>query len=538
MNDLVMHFESSGRTLAAWLGPMNVWTAALLVGALLLDRALAHHARASWRLALYAPIALRLALPLGWSIHVARAPQVMTFLTPRPDGDLPAVTPVTGGSMVSWHAALAVAYVAVTLVLAVLGVLARVRLARALRTATVLDLGPFPTGRPVVQHEQLGPMAVGLVSPTIVVPRRLVEEGGEAALACVLRHELAHVRRGDAWLSAALQLLTALAWPVIPVWLAVARVRHLMELACDEAALQDADASERRRYGHALLDIAEWDALLVSQLGAGELHFGSTLRARVEALASQKHWPRALQVGFVVAVAAGFAACSSVSPAPASGAQANDAQDESLMPLSKYQAKVVVDGITFSTFRDLQTHCPHFIERVQGGRNGEGWRWWISGGSDGIPADEAALCRSPELVDEITDMYWSSEAHNAIGQMARDTAAAYEASFKTAGQTKGTLCPSASPEPAQPQAPGALYTPTDQDWTSPGWECIHFSMTAPFYFQYAITTEGNRNVITAHAQRRKGNRTLDVSMTLLSEVQPNGVLNIAPSITETWKEVQ
>ncbi len=537
MNELLTHLESSGRALAAWLGPINAWTAALLLGALLLDRALAPHARASWRLALYAPIALRLALPFGWSIHLARAPQVMTFLTPRPDGDLPVVAPVAAGPAVSWHAALAVGYLAVALVLAILGLLARLRLARALRTATVLEPGRFPAGNPVVQHEYLGPMAVGLLRPTIVVPRRLMEEGGEAALACVLRHERAHVRRGDAWLSAALQLLTALAWPVVPVWLAVARVRHLMELACDEAALQDADAAERRRYGHALLDIAEWDTLVVSLLGAGELHFGSTLRARIEALASQRHWPRAVQVGLIVAAAAGFAACSSVSPAPASAARANDAQDESLMPLSRYQAKVVVGGVTFSTFRDLQTHCPHFVERAQGGNNGEGWRWWISGGSDGMPADEAALCRSPELLDEITDLYWSMEAHNAIGQIAKDTAVAYEASIASRGRPPGTLCPSAPPEPPEPQAPGALYTPTDRDWTSPGWEYIHFSMTSPFHFQYAITNEGNRSVITAHGRRRKGNRTLEVSMSLLSEIQPDGVLNIAPNISEEWREV-
>lgn len=54
-----------GHELLNWLVSMNAWTAGLLVGAFLLDKALAERARASWRLALYAPIGLRLLLPLS-----------------------------------------------------------------------------------------------------------------------------------------------------------------------------------------------------------------------------------------------------------------------------------------------------------------------------------------------------------------------------------------------------------------------------------------------------------------------------------------
>ena len=154
-------------------------------------------------------------------------------------------------------------------------------------------------------------MAVGLVTPRIVLPQRLLAPGEEHALDSVLRHEMAHVRRGDAWLSTGMQLGAIAAWPVIPVWFAVARIRQLIELACDEAALDGANASERRRYGHALLDMAEWQLRSVAPFGAGELHFGATLRARIEALASQRHWSAATQaVVLSLATFALIGACS------------------------------------------------------------------------------------------------------------------------------------------------------------------------------------------------------------------------------------
>jgi hypothetical protein len=96
------------------------------------------------------------------------------------------------------------------------------------------------------------------------------------------------------------------------LWIAAARVRHLVELACDEAALAGADAAHRRRYGHVLLDFAEQGPIAFA--GAGPLHFGSMLRARIEAIALQRPWPRAVQAAVVAAAVATFAACSSAAP--------------------------------------------------------------------------------------------------------------------------------------------------------------------------------------------------------------------------------
>ena len=75
--------ETFGRALIARFGPLNVWTAAILGGALLLDWPLARRVRASWRIALYAPVALRVALPLDWNLPIPRAPRVVDYFTPE-----------------------------------------------------------------------------------------------------------------------------------------------------------------------------------------------------------------------------------------------------------------------------------------------------------------------------------------------------------------------------------------------------------------------------------------------------------------------
>jgi beta-lactamase regulating signal transducer with metallopeptidase domain len=295
-----------GHALAAWILAVNGWTALLVACALLTDRLLARRARASLRMALYAPAVLRVVLPLSWSLPFARVPQVVLLLPSQ------AVTgsAAPAASDVPWYTVLAIGCAAVTIALVLQSVVRRATLARAL--ASLRPLTSVAAARPVFVHRELGPMVVGLVAPRVVLPEALVEGATREALACILRHEIAHIRRGDPWLSAASELLLAVAWPVLPLWLAASRVRHLMELACDEAALADADAAERRRYGHVLLDVAEQQSL--SFAGAGALHFGSTLRARIEALALQRPWPLAVQAAAVAVAVAALAACSSAGP--------------------------------------------------------------------------------------------------------------------------------------------------------------------------------------------------------------------------------
>jgi beta-lactamase regulating signal transducer with metallopeptidase domain len=297
-----------GHALTDWLVPVNAWTAVLLAGALLLDRALARRAGASLRMALYAPVALRVLLPFSWSIPGAHVPSLAVLM---PLQSLSGATAGNSPSFLPWYVAAGGLYVAVALGLALRAIVRRRQLARALASARPLKDVDAPC--PVLAHAELGPMVVGVLAPRIVLPQALLDGATEPELACISRHEAAHVRRRDPWLSLAIEALLVAAWPVLPLWIAAARVRHLIELACDEAALANADAAERRRYGHVLLDIAEQRPLVLA--GAGSLHFGSTLRARIEAIALQRPWPRAVQATLVASAVAAFAACSSAGPA-------------------------------------------------------------------------------------------------------------------------------------------------------------------------------------------------------------------------------
>ncbi len=68
----------------------------------------------------------------------------------------------------------------------------------------------------------------------------------------VLRHELTHLRRGDALWSLLAELAVALLWFLPLAWLALPRLRLDQELACDERVLRDLP-QEEIRYARTLL---------------------------------------------------------------------------------------------------------------------------------------------------------------------------------------------------------------------------------------------------------------------------------------------
>jgi Zn-dependent protease with chaperone function len=462
MTNLAHLVDVYGRQLVVWLGTTNEWAFGLLVGALLLDHLLARRVRASWRIGLYAPMALRLLLPPSWAPRLTHAPAVVTLLTPVPM-DLPAPAEVLHAAPSwGWPAAILLAYAIVSAWLAyrIVGQRAHaLRIARAARPVTG-ELARLGLPCPLLVHEDAGPMVVGLGSPRIVVPARLLETVDAFALGSVLRHERAHVERRDAWLSASMQLALVLFWPVVSLWAASWRVRQLMEIACDEGALGAADAAERRHYGHALLDLAEWRSIALTPMSA-ELHFGSTLRARIEALAWTKRWPLAVQAALVAVVAVAFGACSSVAPGPqsvervsarsASGAAGWTAPpaNEALWSVSTEKHGAPSDS--------LETYCGPIVERVR--QRKESWRhWeadWMTVPTDGVPAEQVAFCRSPRTLEVVRMHYWSAEARNGLGQIAKDTVAAFA---QRRAQGNPTLCPA---DPAR--APGARHVPHPED---------------------------------------------------------------------------
>jgi type IV pilus assembly protein PilA len=129
----------------------------------------------------------------------------------------------------------------------------------------------------------------------------------------------------------------------------------------------------------------------------------------------------------------------------------------------------------------------------------------------------------------------TAEARNAVGQIARDAASAYERDHR--------LCPSASsPVPSSvSMVRGMKYQSAPEEWQvdrarSAGFACLGFSMDMPQYFQYSYTvskTNPDEFMAVAHGDLN-GDGT--VSTFRVRGVVKDGVLEIAPNIEETSPE--
>ena len=328
---------------------------------------------------------------------------------------------------------------------------------------------------------------------------------------------------------AGIQVLTVAFWPVLPVWLAAQRVRALVEMACDEAALDAADAGERRRYGHTLLDMAEWRSVMLAPLGAGELHFGSTLRARVEALANVRRWPLVVQVG----ARPRWRWWGSPRARPSVPGRARrqtpgrrDAQGQTLSPPP---AGVIRGGA------ELLQYCGAVVESETTG-NGAMVARYRTSPVDVPPPNRSRFCPQPRRAGFREGKRLGRRRARRTGEIAKDIAAAYE---KSVAAGKAELCPSGPPVPKT--LPGRRYAVQDDVrgglTDRAGWSCLMFCMDAPMWFQYELVSDGQSFHATAHAQRTNfAGQLVDVTMVLRGALDPRTHdFNIATNLEETWK---
>ena len=150
------------------------------------------------------------------------------------------------------------------------------------------------------------PFILGVFRPRIYLTSGM----DEAARDCVLRHEKAHLRRGDhLWKPLGFALLTVY-WYDPLVWAAYILFCRDMELACDERVIRDMAAEERAAYSQALLDCSRgrrWVA-------ACPLAFGEVgVKTRVKAVLWYKK-PAFWAVLAAVVVCAVVAVCFLTNP--------------------------------------------------------------------------------------------------------------------------------------------------------------------------------------------------------------------------------
>jgi beta-lactamase regulating signal transducer with metallopeptidase domain len=220
----------------SWLAPVALQATPLLAGAWLLDRATRGRVwpelvATAWWLAL-ARLVLPPTLASPWSLTSALgAPALAT-------GEVPAGA--SGDALVLvWLAGAGLCLAARMLRRRALA-RARVELGRdecpAWHTAlsdAARDLGLARVPRLGTLAGLATPAVSGSLRPTVWVPRAALARAPTAHDRHALLHELAHVQRGDLLRDELAELLRALFWFHPLVWLAVARLRALGELACD-----------------------------------------------------------------------------------------------------------------------------------------------------------------------------------------------------------------------------------------------------------------------------------------------------------------
>lgn len=141
-------------------------------------------------------------------------------------------------------------------------ILALLRIARAVDAARTLAIGStlpdfeVPEAenvRVLIGEPAISPLTMGLLEPVIVLPQE-AREWSPQRREVVMRHELAHARRGDWMFLILAQVAVALYWFNPLVWFAAAQLRKEQEHASDEAVLDAVPACD---YADHLVGIAK-----------------------------------------------------------------------------------------------------------------------------------------------------------------------------------------------------------------------------------------------------------------------------------------
>jgi len=140
-------------------------------------------------------------------------------------------------------------------------------------------------GRPVQLLESDHPSLLvtwGLFVPKVILPRA-AQSWSEERAAIVLRHELAHIRRGDWVIQLAGELLRTAYWFNPLVWIACARLRQESEQACDDEVLSS--GVDGPDYATHLVELARLlKAEAAPRLPAPAIARSSSLERRIRAM--------------------------------------------------------------------------------------------------------------------------------------------------------------------------------------------------------------------------------------------------------------
>lgn len=116
------------------------------------------------------------------------------------------------------------------------------------------DLKIRRTPRLLITSNSTSPFLIGILRPTLVFPRAILNSAPPETLRMMLAHELAHLQRHDLFWLAFHAVAQALFWFHPLVWIARREAALAQEIACDELAIRTT-ASPPHRYADMLLQV-------------------------------------------------------------------------------------------------------------------------------------------------------------------------------------------------------------------------------------------------------------------------------------------
>ncbi|MCY1073867.1 M56 family metallopeptidase [Archangium lansingense] len=187
------------------------------------------------------------------------------------------------------------------------------------------ELGLTRIPRLLVSEHAPSPLAMGLLRPEVIFPRRALETLSPLEQRMALAHELAHVRRGDLWLGW-VPALAQVAFFFHPLVRRACREYALArEEACDAAALQATGAAPRE-YGRLLLVFGVARAPAAAAMPGASSHLAA-LKRRIAMLEhastdskQRRQWIRWTLGGLAVVALVPFQVVARETPATATAA--------------------------------------------------------------------------------------------------------------------------------------------------------------------------------------------------------------------------
>ena len=216
------------------------------------------------------------------SIMMETAPSVQTgvpaldqVINPVIDHSLSPAPGASANPLQIWISVMAAVWLAGAAALLLYSAISYWRLRRRVREAVILRDN-------IYQSENAGsPFVLGIIQPKIYLPYS-VDRG---ALAYVIAHEQAHIRRGDHWWKPLGFLLLTVHWFNPLLWLGYILLCRDIELACDEKVIREMGSEQRADYTQALVSCS----VSRRSIAACPLAFGEVgIKERVKSVMNYK----------------------------------------------------------------------------------------------------------------------------------------------------------------------------------------------------------------------------------------------------------